>query len=209
MMHYLDKIFKKPNTNWVIWVGVFLSYIIVGLGVYLWQNSAVDESKKNEENIIVQTLTQQKKNTEETALLQKNIQGQVEKIKNNQIDIGLIKIGDTLPNGMTVGNIFQQENKKFIEFTGSIVVSGNFVYGETLKGKICLNLDKESIIKVPKTGEVAKPLCFTNTELAQVRFGSPGSTGEAEVVVDSFRLRIGDPIPFDEVELIKTLEINK
>lgn len=209
MMRYLDKFFKKPNTNWVIWIGVFLSYIIVGLGVYLWQNSIVDISKKNEKNIITQTLNQQKKNVEETATLQKNIQSQIEKIKNNQIDFNLVKAGDRLPNGMTAGNIFQQGENKFIEFTGSIVISGNFFSNETIKGKICLNLNEESSIKVPKISEATKPLCFTNTEIAKIRFGALGSKGSAEVVIDNFRLRIGDTVPFDEAELIKTLEINK
>ena len=76
-------------------------------------------------------------------------------------------------------------------------------------GKICLQPDKESLIKIPKIESESIPLCFSNVDIAKNRFGPPGNQGKAIVAIDNFRLRLGDAFPFDEAELIKTIEIIK
>src|SRR3989339_42993 len=210
---FVNKKSIQSKSGRIIWLGIFLSYILVGVGVYLWQSSIVKEGKKEQENIVNKTLLQQNKLLQEAMLLQKDTQAQLEKIKNNEIDLNTVKIGDKLANGMTVGNILKEGEKKFVEFTGSIVVSGDFNYFNLKKsddpfsayyGKICLQPDKESLIKIPKIESESIPLCFSNVDIAKNRFGPPGNQGKAIVAIDNFRLRLGDAFPFDEAELIKT-----
>jgi len=213
-----NKIFQKPNSGWIVWLGIFFSYIIVGVGVYLWQSSIVQESKKEQAVVVNQTLLQQNKLAQDTAVLQKDIQAQLEKVKNNEIDLATIKIGDKLANGMVVGNIIKDKEKTYIEFAGGIVISGNFNYfnskqsndfSSAFYGKICVELDKESLSRIPKVDNQVKPLCFFNVDVAKGRFGPPGNSGKTLVAIDNYRLRVGDVYPFDEAELIKTIEIIK
>lgn len=216
---FINKKSAQSQSGRIIWLGIFLSYILVGVGVYLWQSSIVKEAKKEQEGVVRQTLLQQNELSQKATLLQKNTQAQLEKIKNNEIDLATVKAGDKLANGMTVGNVLKEGDKTFVEFTGSIVISGNFNYfnlkqsndlSSAFYGKICVQADKESLIKIPKLDNTWNgPICFSNTDVAKNRFGPPGNQGKALVAIDNFRLRIGDAYPYDEAELIKTIEIIK
>lgn len=203
---FFNKFFKRPNTFWIILVGIFLSYIIVGVGVYLWQNTIVKETKKNKESVVSQVLSEKEKMERETSELRKETEEKLEKYKNNEIDLATAKVGDRLANGMVV----TKAGPYIIEFSGKIVISGNYEY-DTVPGKklVCLFPDLLSKEKAPKIYNMDSvdpdQICFSNQEIAKNRFGPPGSKGETVVAVDNYQIACSDGCAH-YAELIKTIE---
>lgn len=198
-----QKFFKKSNAFWIIVTGIFLSYIIVGAGVYLWQHNIVKQAKEKTEKTLME-LNQEKLDLERNvADSEKKMQDKLENYKNNVIDLATVKAGDRLANGMVVKKIEPQS----IEFEGKVVISGNYEY-DTVPGMrlVCLCPDPISREKLPKIDSLTpESFCFSNQEIAKNRFGPPGSKGEAVVAIDNYKVTMFDGYaPY--AELIKTIE---
>jgi len=203
----LQNFFKKPKTFWFIAVGIFASYIIVGIGVYVWQSSLVKETKRVEERIVASVLSKKEKIQNEMEKLSMDSVEKFYRFQNNWIDFETIKVSDRIANGMVVKKIL---NDNVVEFSGQVVVSGKFVYSNTTAApsynRICVEPDENSFIKMPKMENKLKSFCFSNIEIAKNRFGPSGASGSAIVVMDNYILTKD---LFDEAELIKTVEIIK
>lgn len=204
----LNLIFKKPKTFWIIAIGIFLSYIIVGVGVYLWQSSIVKEAKRNTTTVLAE-LSQEKMSIEkEATALQKETKSNLEKFKNNEVDFTTAKVGDKLANGMVVKEVIGQHG---LIFGGSTVISGNYNYYPNndseypyTAGLVCFTPEQSLIL--PNTGVGNGEFCFANQDVAKNRYGPIGSHGRATVVIDNFALGLEG---VNSADLIKTIELIK
>jgi len=201
----LQKFFKKPNTFWLIVIGIFLSYIIVGVGVYLWQHDIVTQAKIKTENTLTE-LNQEKLDLEnETATLEKSIQDKWENYKNNVIDLETVKVGDKLANGMIVT---ETDHISAVSFSGSVVLKGEYLFSADkdffLYDSVCFKPDDESYLILPKMDNDKPAICFSNQDVAKNRYGPRGSQGEATIIIDNFIIKT----PFAGAELIKTIKKN-
>lgn len=199
--------FKKPKGFWIIAVGIFLSYLIVGYGVYLWQNPIAQEKESLKDQNIKQLLQKSSNLEQNIKENEDKFNSQKELYQNNVIssDIGGVKVGDKLANGMIVA---LADNRKWF-FSGPIVVSGNYLYDKVSGShQVCVKLDSKSNVLAPKVfmDEVVD-LCFLNQDVAKRRFGSIGSSGITTVIIDNYMVDNSAGGFAYGADLIKVLEI--
>ncbi|MBI5728419.1 MAG: hypothetical protein HY984_01550, partial [Candidatus Magasanikbacteria bacterium] len=173
-------------------------------------------------NKIITDLTEEKAGLE-TALskTEEMSQDNLERLKNNEIDIGTLKIGDKLPNGMAVASVAPAGEESGVAdhwravFKGKAVISGEYFYtkdGNPLTdGQVCFKPDEESEKVLPKINGAGIEnrngvLCFSNQETTKLRYGPLGSRGQATIVIDNFELSASPAGNFSAAELIKTIE---
>lgn len=196
--------FKKPKGFWIIAVGIFLSYIIVGYGVYLWQNPIAQETESLKDQNIKQLIQKSSELEQNIKDNEDKFNTQKELYQNNVVSSDDLKVGDKLANGMVVAQI---DNKQTF-FSGPIVISGNYSYDKVPGSQqVCVKLDSKSNVLAPKVFKDEEiNLCFTNQDVAKSKFGPMGSTGLTTVIIDNYMIGVAGGGMYNTADLIKVLE---
>ncbi|MEK7544942.1 MAG: hypothetical protein AAB551_02310, partial [Patescibacteria group bacterium] len=158
--------------------------IIVGCGVYFWQNKYEKHDDTNEPRFqiaepVVAPVTE-KNFPEQPASQQQSAQ------KPEKFTINTAKVGDIV-KGLKVISVKPLLNSgREIKFEGQLTLTGKYSFSDFGGEYILSDLDAESTAKLPD--EAFNWFYFSNQGLAEKEFGPQENSGTTTIVIDNFTM---------------------
>ena len=163
---------------------IFLTAIIVGGGVYFWQQDSEKEKSSNKPRFeiaepVVAPVDQQ------PLPEQGNIIPSVQEGK--EFNITTAKVGDIV-KGLKVISVKPLLNSgREIKFEGQLTLTGKYSFSDFGSQYIFSDLENESKEKLPNLGY--EPwFFFSNQNLAEKEFGPQENSGTATVIINNFTM---------------------
>lgn len=138
-----------------------------------------------------------------------------EAAEDNIFDAKAVKVGDKVL-GMEIVDIYQSMTltKRIVRagFSGQATVSGTYTHEkqdeEMLRCQIRFKVDEESSSSLPKEKTDTRILWFVfkNQDEAEELLGPPGSSGEATIVIDEYRINLVPSCEYNTAKLVRVIE---
>lgn len=95
----------------------------------------------------------------------------------------------------------------YIDFKGEVTISGKFEHheadAELIGAAVSFEPDEQSVRKIPQLKQANRVVwfLFSNYDEAAKQFGPPGSSGEATITIDNYKINFAPIATWDTAEL--------